>query len=733
MGIQNVKTENNNLNQVEILLVDDREDNLFALESVLQSPSYTLVKVSSGEDALRYLLDNNPALILLDVQMPGLDGFETASIIKQREKSRDIPIIFLTAINKEDRYIQKGYDTGAVDYIFKPFDAGILKSKVAVFADLYRKNRMLLRAEKQIAATELRERERQLAQLELKSLKRQQSEQQKYQDLVAGINHGIVWSADQESLAFSFVSPVAETILGYPLEQWFSEPSFLLNHLPADDQKRVEAQLKNLPVRKSSVSFEHRLIKSDGTEVWFQSGVRACAKEEGNGFELRGLSVEITAIKAAEMELRKNQDRSEFLSQAGLLLAASLDYETTLARVGELLVPKLADWFAIDVLDERGRLKSLTNPAANRQISEFEEKWRKEFVNNPEAPHGVLKVIRTGVPDIFSASLLDANIQGIGFQSAIIVPLIARGRVIGAISLVSLQADSKLGVTDPAIARDLALRAGMAIDNAQLYQQAQQAIRARDEFLSIASHELKTPLTPLKLQTQGMRRSLKLGGNAKIEPERLSKMLEISDKQIGRLSKLVDDLLDISRISVGRLNVEPERFELTGLVQEIVERFSAQLKEANCPVELCAKDPITVEWDKFRIEQVIVNLLTNAMKYGIGKPIRIEVLNERGRIKIEVQDHGIGIALKDQAIIFERFERAVSASRFAGLGLGLYIVAQIITAHGGEISVESELGEGSRFIVHLPPIISAELLENHAAPGALESSAGPGGILHGIA
>lgn len=220
---------------VEILLVDDRADNLLTLEVALNSPQYKLVKASSGEEALRYLLDHKPALILLDVQMPKMDGFATANIIKSSERTRDIPIIFLTALHRDERFMQRGYQTGAVDYLSKPFDVEILRSKVSVFAELHRKTQQLIHVERELRRTEAQERERKLAAIELSALRREQLQQKKYQELVEGIHHGIVWSANPDTLAFSYVGPTAERLLGFSQQQWLSESNFWMNHIHPDD------------------------------------------------------------------------------------------------------------------------------------------------------------------------------------------------------------------------------------------------------------------------------------------------------------------------------------------------------------------------------------------------------------------------------------------------------------------------------------------------------------------
>jgi signal transduction histidine kinase len=226
------------------------------------------------------------------------------------------------------------------------------------------------------------------------------------------------------------------------------------------------------------------------------------------------------------------------------------------------------------------------------------------------------------------------------------------------------------------------------------------AVAARDEFLSIASHELKTPLTPLLLQVQRLQATLRQTDAP--SPTKLASGLEMMDRQVARLTKLVSNLLDISRITSQRLQLERETLDLGTLVREVVARFQHELTRAGCAVTLHAPDGMTGLWDKSRLDQVITNLLSNAMKYGSGKPIEIWVEGDVGVARLRIQDQGIGIAPEDQARIFQRFERAVSVHSYGGFGLGLWIVAQIVDAVGGKIAVNSSPGSGATFIVDLP-------------------------------
>jgi signal transduction histidine kinase len=224
------------------------------------------------------------------------------------------------------------------------------------------------------------------------------------------------------------------------------------------------------------------------------------------------------------------------------------------------------------------------------------------------------------------------------------------------------------------------------------------AVEARDEFLAIASHELSTPLTAVSLQVQNLLRALKSGH---VETEKLRAHMEATWRMVGRLARMMRELLEISRIS-GRIRLEREEVDLALLIRESVSRLDPQIVQAGSAVTVLASEPVPGQWDRTRLDQVIDNLLTNAIKFGAGKPVEIVVDGVGSMARLEVRDHGIGIGLGDQARVFERFERAVSRRRFGGLGLGLWIARQVVEAHGGTISLSSELGRGSTFTVQLP-------------------------------
>ncbi|HEX5748839.1 MAG TPA: response regulator [Archangium sp.] len=230
---------------------------------------------------------------------------------------------------------------------------------------------------------------------------------------------------------------------------------------------------------------------------------------------------------------------------------------------------------------------------------------------------------------------------------------------------------------------------------------AEEAVLLRDEFLLVASHELKTPLTSLLLQERMLERSVEQAGTPS-GMERLRRCSVAMRRQCEQLARLIDSLLDVSRITSGRLVLERSRVDLVQLVQDSMERLRSQAESARCPLHLEAGPPVFGQWDRFRLEQVVVNLLTNALKYGAGKPVDLRVHAEGSQAVLVVRDHGIGIREEDQKRIFGRFERAVPTRHFGGVGLGLYISRQIVNAHAGTIELTSRPAEGATFTVRLP-------------------------------
>ncbi|MFV9682178.1 ATP-binding protein [Pseudomonas sp. NY15367] len=385
----------------KVLIVDDLPENLLALRSLIQSEDRTVFQASSADEALSLLLEHEFALAILDVKMPGMNGFELAELMRGTEKTKHIPIIFVSAVGRDMDYAFRGYESGAVDFLHKPLSPFEVRSKVAMFVDLYR----------------------------------------------------------------------------------------------------------------------HR----------------------------KALSMQLEVVEAARRE-----------------------QEALLAELRET--------------------------------------------------------------------------------------------------------------------------------QAEL----QKAVEMRDVFMSIASHELRTPLNGLILDVQLRRLRLEQGRMDAFSADKLREMITRDERQIRSLSRLIDDMLDVSRIRTGKLSVRPEPGDLGVLAGNVVEGLAAQFASAGSHIELQVEGPAPVMMDEFRIEQVLANLLTNALRYGGGKPVSVRVEAAGEQVRAEVRDQGSGISEADQRRVFEQFERVSSADAPQGLGLGLFISEQIVQAHGGRIELSSRLGEGSCFSVVLP-------------------------------
>lgn len=387
--------------QAKLLIVDDLPENLLALEALIKREDRMVYKALSADEALSLLLQHEFAMAILDVQMPGMNGFELAELMRGTEKTKNIPIVFVSAAGRELNYAFKGYESGAVDFLHKPLDIHAVKSKVNVFVDLYRQSKAM---KQQVEALEQSRREQ-------------------------------------------------------------------------------EALLKKL--------------------------------------------------QATQNEL-------------------------------------------------------------------------------------------------------------------------------------------------------------------------EQAVRMRDDFMSIVAHEVRTPLNGLILETQLRKMHLARENAAAFSLDKMHAMVDRDERQIKSLIRLIEDMLDISRIRTGKLSIRPSHFDLAQLVRGLVENFAPQVEAAQSSLTLQAEQPLEGHWDEFRIEQVISNLLTNALRYGAKSPIEVRVYAEGGEARVEVRDHGIGISEDNQKRIFQQFERVSASHVAAGLGLGLFISEQIVTAHGGTISVDSRIGEGALFRVSLP-------------------------------
>jgi signal transduction histidine kinase len=374
----------------------------------------------------------------------------------------------------------------------------------------------------------------------------------------------------------------------------------------------------------------------------------------------------------------------------------------------------MADWCMVAVQGTNGlEVVSVAHADPSRE-PQTQKLLRVLPAGELKLTRGIGHVVRTGQPDLcpdtFEAAWVrpalgvdtPERLMALGARSYMCVPLKARGDIFGAITFVSRTPGRTYGPVDLALAQELARRAGLAVDNARLFHKAQEALKARDEFLSMASHDLRSPLTSLRLQLQAVRRDMQQDGGGPRSQPKLASRVESMVRQTDRMLQMMDALLDITQMTAGRLELRRQKLDLVELVRGSMATFDEELRQSGVELRIHAQGPVEGTWDRLRLEQVIDNLISNAVKYGKGQPVDLMVSMEGHLAKLEVRDQGVGIAPEDQGRLFERFERVRLDKDVTGYGVGLWIVRRVVEAHGGSITVQSRLGEGSCFIVQLP-------------------------------
>jgi len=410
--------------------------------------------------------------------------------------------------------------------------------------------------------------------------------------------------------------------------------------------------------------------------------------------------------RAARAEAEGARQRATFLAGASALLASSLEWEATLASVAKLAVPGIADWCAVEVPET---LSPDALPVAVAHVDPAKVaralEWRRRWPPDPDAPAGPAAVIRSGqselyeeIPDLMLVAVARDEEQlriarELGMTSAMVVPLSARGRTLGAITFASAESGRRYGPADLAMAEELGRRAGVAVDNARLWEAAQRAIRARDEVLAVVSHDLKNPLEAVLLSAALLLRSP--------ESPRVRHYGEALQRSAARMDRLIRELLDLSRMEAGkfRIEVRPERLE--SIVEEalVVLAPLAAGKDIALGTE-CGPLGAEIPCDRERVLQVVSNLVGNALAFAPrGGHVTIRLALRERDAEVSVSDDGPGIPPGDLPHVFDRYWK--SRSR-AGTGLGLAIARGIVDAHGGKIRVESRVGEGSTFTFTLP-------------------------------
>jgi PAS domain S-box-containing protein len=406
------------------------------------------------------------------------------------------------------------------------------------------------------------------------------------------------------------------------------------------------------------------------------------------------------------------QEDHRFLLEVDRLLASSLDHETILSGVADLAVGYLADGCAADLVGEDGRLRQVAVAHRDPLKLPAARELHREASHQAGEMYCMPSVIRTGVPQVYPdvpEAILQASpedretlgrYQALCIQSAMVLPMTARGRTLGAIALVSAEGGRRYDESDLALAEELAHRVALALDNVRLFEDAQKAIRVRDEFLSVAAHELRTPVTSLHGFAQFALRQLDRGGP--VDPQRIRQGLQVIDYQSKKLSHLVSQLLSVLAIEGGSLAIDRQLVDLTRMLEGVVALVRTGTSGHRLAVQAPPSMPAVV--DPLRFEQVIVNVLDNAIKYSPdGGDIEI-VLSapDPDSVMLSVRDHGIGVPPEHLDMVFERLYRGHDVDNFSGMGLGLYISREVVRRHGGEIRLESPPDGGTLCVVTLP-------------------------------
>jgi PAS domain S-box-containing protein len=519
----------------------------------------------------------------------------------------------------------------------------------------------------------------------------------RFQLLVEGVRDYGLDLLDADGRVVSW-NPGAERMTGYSESEILGRPDSVFYPREAVDAGLPEMDLARAR-RDGRLRTEGWRVRKDGTR--FLSEVIITALHDGHG-RLHGFA----KVSRDITERRRAERTQRLFAEAGRLFHQFLDPDLTVAELARLMVPEVADACLLYLLTPSGELRAR---AVTHAVPE-KERWIWESVRRypppPDAPRGIWQVLNSGRSQLVgevspeelargaeSAGHLEL-MEKVGIYSYLAVPLRVGQQTRGVFVLLTSTPGRRLTLADQVLVEELAGRAALALDNARLLREAQEAV----ELVGVAAHDLGNSLNTLQLLLRRLHRADLAAG-----AEKVREGLGTAVKQTQRLGQLLHNLLDLSRLSSGKLVLDVAPVDLAELAHEVVERFAEQALEAGCKLVFDAQLGLVGRWDRLRLDRVVTNLLSNALKFGREHPVEVRV-EEAGvaRARLVVKDQGVGISPAAQRRIFDRFEREPSAGQHAGFGLGLYIVRQLVEAHGGSIRVESAPGAGASFTVELP-------------------------------
>jgi PAS domain S-box-containing protein len=656
---------------VNILLVDDEPRNLEVVESILAAPDLRLISAANPDDALLALVQSEFACIILDVQMPTMSGIELARMIKTRKRNQYVPIIFLTAYLLEERDILLGYGVGAVDYLTKPINPQILKSKVDVFVDLFRATRALAVANSALEAevTQRKRAEEALRQINLDLEVRVQQRtaevtqaEKRYRQVVYNLPSAI-YTTDAQGLLVLFNDAAATLWGGRPAlgkEVWGGASKLFRpdgSELPVDQSPMAVALRTGQGVRGEEIIVE----RPDGTRRNVLPYPEPLLDEAGKVAGAVNMLMDITELKQSEAATRR--------------LAAIVESSDD-AIISKDLNGIIASWndsarriFGYDADEVVGKSITILIPPDRLE----EEAHILSCVRKGEPVHHYETVRRCKDGKMVEISLSVSPIKT------------ADGKVIGA---------SK-------IARDISERKRAEAELKHAHEEVLAASRAKDDFLATLSHELRTPLNPVLLIASDAASNRELPPRVRTDFDTIRKNVELE-------ARLIDDLLDLTRIERGKIILEKRTLDVHLVLQDAIAQENEEMarKQISLNLKLNAPRPV-VYADAVRLQQVFWNLINNAVKFtGQCGQITIESRASEDKLLIRIADTGIGLTGEELGQVFRAFSQGVHAakgSRFGGLGLGLAISQRLAELHSGKIVGSSGgRGQGSTFEVELP-------------------------------
>lgn len=661
----------------KILNVNDFAPGRYAKTRVLQDAGYEVLEAESGYEAIETATREVPALILLDVHLPDIDGFAVCERLKSDPRTASTAILQISAAYVQQQHRVKGLELGADSYLVEPIENEVLLATVRALLRMREAERALRRATNEWAASF-----------------------NAINDGIALVRSGCVTRCNE---AFQRMF-AAEPCEGKPVEALLSARGVEFTYPDRallQKQERFSTEIL-MNGRWSSVSVDPLKGEDD------QEGASVCVIRDVHlhrvAEEQREKLLESERRARAFAEAARHQ--SEFLAEASRILGSGESERATAEDLAALAVDTFADWCFIDLREDQKPLRTIV--AAREGDTATAETLHQAIVQAANQRDALTRVLTTGEPEIHPDSMSPSpiatqstDLSALGATSSICVPVVARGVVFGAITVARTVDRDPFGSHDLHLMQDVAQRVAFAVENRRLFREAQKANHAKDEFLATLSHELRTPLT----SALGWAKMLKIGG---LDEGTVRTALDTIERSTEIQSQIIEDILDISRIVTGKLNVKMRRTHVAASITAAVDSLRLTATEKNVEIRTIIDPSVPpVIGDHARLQQIVWNLISNAIKFTPdgGAPIEVRLTSDERDAILTVEDRGEGIPPDFLPFVFDRFRQADGATtrEHGGLGLGLAIVRHLVEVHGGTVTAHSDgKSRGSKFVARIP-------------------------------